>query len=98
MPRRGWTTVDVPERWLKVIRGTTPDSARTVRSRVDIFAGVCSGVAPRTRRSQSRVGSRRSGGESIQEDEDIGHPFSGLDDHGPGSADVGAAQRSPEFI
>ena len=68
-------------------RGTTSHSTRTVHSRVDIYAGVCSGVAPRTNRSQSRVGSRRSGGESTQEDEDIG-PFSGFDDH----TDVGAAQ------
>ena len=66
--------------------------------RVDIFARVCSRVAPRVRRSQSRVGSRRSGGESTQEDEDIGNPFSGFDDHRPGSAYVGAAQRSPELI
>ena len=28
MPRRGWTTVDVPEGWLKVIRGQRPPSVK----------------------------------------------------------------------
>ena len=31
-----------------------------------------------------RVGSRWPGGESTQEDEDTGDPFSGFDGHGPG--------------
>ena len=32
MPRRGWTTVDVPEGWLKVIRGQRPPSVKWAKA------------------------------------------------------------------